>query len=192
MSETVLKLSNGNEIRSDSENHVAGDYVRVVDAGGEELGYWSCAEWAEEPEAVMGAILLRAQEVASPQDPLDRLVEVCDQCFRVACLRGEHMCDSSVGAGITTKMVRELKELKREHPLYWLKEETGNPLSEALAEITRPSENRSLDLCVELMKHVAFSSHTDQLKPSEVRGHLEVLFPHDVVTAAYEQMRGET
>lgn len=33
-----------------------GDYVRVVSADGREVAYWDCAEWAEDPQVVIGAI----------------------------------------------------------------------------------------------------------------------------------------
>ena len=32
-------------------------YVYFLDKSGEELYYWDCAEWQEDPEGVMGAIM---------------------------------------------------------------------------------------------------------------------------------------
>jgi hypothetical protein len=54
---TVLTLVNGNKIFSSSEELMAGDYVRVVDANHRELGYWDHQEWSDDPVLVMGAIL---------------------------------------------------------------------------------------------------------------------------------------
>ena len=58
--EIIVKLENGNTIRSASSTHAAGDYVRVCNKLGEELVYWDHAEWAESPVEVMGAILISA------------------------------------------------------------------------------------------------------------------------------------
>lgn len=32
-------------------------YVRVLNSDGEEVAYWDCAEWEEDPTGVMGAIM---------------------------------------------------------------------------------------------------------------------------------------
>lgn len=55
--ETVLVLDNGCRLVSSSEQHLAGDYVQVLNPEGEEIGYWDYKEWEEDPVLVMGAIL---------------------------------------------------------------------------------------------------------------------------------------
>lgn len=57
--ECVIRLANGNTIRTDSYSaHEAGSsYVRVCGPDEREVAYWSCDEWREDPELVMGAIL---------------------------------------------------------------------------------------------------------------------------------------
>ena len=60
MKEIIIELKNGNSIRSSSETFEAGDYVQVCDPEGNEIAYWESGEWQEEPENVMGAILMAA------------------------------------------------------------------------------------------------------------------------------------
>lgn len=59
--ETVVALADGCTIRSgqdeDRPDCIAGGYVRVVDADGEDVAYWTSNEWAEDPILVMGAML---------------------------------------------------------------------------------------------------------------------------------------
>ena len=57
--ECIIQLFNGYSIRTDSsaDNPDGSSYVRVCDQNGEEIAYWSCDEWAEDPQLVMGAIL---------------------------------------------------------------------------------------------------------------------------------------
>jgi len=59
----IVTLKNGNTIRSDSEEYMAGDYVRVCDPKGIEIQYWDSMEWQEEPVLVMGAILRCAENL---------------------------------------------------------------------------------------------------------------------------------
>ena len=59
--EIIVHLANGNTIRSEGDDHLAGAYVRICDPNGTELFYWDKLEWAESPEEVMGAILISAQ-----------------------------------------------------------------------------------------------------------------------------------
>jgi hypothetical protein len=54
--ECVVQLPNGHELRT--PGHPAPcEYVRIVDASGNERVYWDSAEWQEDPEGVMGAIV---------------------------------------------------------------------------------------------------------------------------------------
>lgn len=60
--ETVVALVDGCTIRSggdeDRPDCIAGGYVRIVDeTTGEDVGYWTAEEWAEDPILVMGAML---------------------------------------------------------------------------------------------------------------------------------------
>jgi hypothetical protein len=55
--EVVVELRDGCSLRSGSDSHTSGDYVKVCDAGGEEIGYWIHTEWEEDPVGVMGAII---------------------------------------------------------------------------------------------------------------------------------------
>lgn len=57
--ECVIELVSGFSIRTDSaaDNPEGSSYVRVCDREGREVAYWSCDEWAESPQEVMGAIL---------------------------------------------------------------------------------------------------------------------------------------
>jgi hypothetical protein len=66
--ETTLVLDNGVRIVSGGDRHLAGADVHVYDAEGNSLGYWDCAEWEEDAEQVMGAIL----RCAALQLKLDR------------------------------------------------------------------------------------------------------------------------
>jgi hypothetical protein len=54
--ECVIELANGGSIRCPAYPDDV-DYVRVCDAKGDEIAYWSVDEWAEEPGLVMGAFL---------------------------------------------------------------------------------------------------------------------------------------
>ena len=58
----LLVLDNGVRIESRSlhPERSAGSYVLVVDADGDEIGYWNAEEWREDPEKVMCAILMSA------------------------------------------------------------------------------------------------------------------------------------
>lgn len=60
--EICVKLSNGNEIRSSSADLMGGEYVRIVNSRGKEIGYWHFEEWKEDPVTVMGAILMCANK----------------------------------------------------------------------------------------------------------------------------------
>ena len=57
--EHIVPLANGMAIHTDTyeDNPDGSSYVRIVDSAGNEVAYWSCDEWAEEPQLVMGAIL---------------------------------------------------------------------------------------------------------------------------------------
>lgn len=58
-SEYIVRLENGRSIRTDSfqDNPAGASYVRICDEHGNEVAYWDHAEWAEDPQLVMGAIL---------------------------------------------------------------------------------------------------------------------------------------
>lgn len=64
--ECVIRLANGNTIRTDSygANEAGSSYVRVCGPDEREVAYWSCDEWREDPEPVMGAILGAANTTA--------------------------------------------------------------------------------------------------------------------------------
>ena len=55
--EVVLTVESGMQLRADGEDEVGTSYVRVCDPDGAEVAYWSCDEWREAPEEVMGAII---------------------------------------------------------------------------------------------------------------------------------------
>ena len=52
----MVKLETGCELRSPAYPEPCG-YVRIVDPMVGEVAYWDAAEWKEDPEGVMGAIL---------------------------------------------------------------------------------------------------------------------------------------
>jgi hypothetical protein len=56
--EASLPMRSGIEFRTDAgdpgENTFGCDYVRVLSSDGREVDYWDSAEWAEDPQAVMG------------------------------------------------------------------------------------------------------------------------------------------
>ena len=53
-----LPLQNGLSIcvQSAKDNPGGTEYVRIENEVGDELHYWDCAEWGEDPQGVMGAI----------------------------------------------------------------------------------------------------------------------------------------
>ena len=61
--EVIVKLADGCTLRSGSNTHMAGDYVRLCDESGEEIAYWDSSEWREEPVEVMGAIIRAASGI---------------------------------------------------------------------------------------------------------------------------------
>ena len=63
--ELVIPLPNGNTLRcGQGTEYQWGGYVRLCNPKGEELAYWDCAEWEEDPEFVMGAIFGQALNIA--------------------------------------------------------------------------------------------------------------------------------
>jgi len=74
--ECVVTLENGLSLVGQSANaNAAGtEYVRFVTPDGYEVAYWDNAEWAEDPECVMGAILA----VMCDDDALERATEDTD------------------------------------------------------------------------------------------------------------------
>lgn len=57
---TVLVLDNGNKILTFGDDLQAGAQVHVLDSKNNEIVMWDCAEWGEDPELVMGAMLRAA------------------------------------------------------------------------------------------------------------------------------------
>jgi hypothetical protein len=57
--ECIIALANGRTLHTDTyaSNPEGSSYVRVCAPDGSEIGYWSCDEWREAPQEVMGAIL---------------------------------------------------------------------------------------------------------------------------------------
>lgn len=53
----VLVLDNGNKILSFGADYQAGDQVHLLDPENHEFAMWDQAEWTEEPEQIMGALL---------------------------------------------------------------------------------------------------------------------------------------
>ena len=72
----MAKLDYGQEVRvptvkgqslcfeTHAENMDGCSYIRFIDEDGDELAYWICDEWAEEPQLVMGAIMACIQNGA--------------------------------------------------------------------------------------------------------------------------------
>lgn len=57
MALTVVETGN-QVVFSSAESEPSGtSHVRVLDSEGNEIGYWVCDEWQEEPVEVMGAIM---------------------------------------------------------------------------------------------------------------------------------------
>ena len=67
--EIVIPLPNGGSLRcGPGDGHKHGGYIRICDAEEIEIIYWDKAEWAREPELVMGAVF------ASALTPIDLLL----------------------------------------------------------------------------------------------------------------------
>ena len=59
--EIVIPLPNGGSLRcGPGDGHKHGGYIRICDAEEIEIIYWDKAEWAEEPQLVMGAVFASA------------------------------------------------------------------------------------------------------------------------------------
>lgn len=71
--ECVIKLANGNEIRTDAFPEDV-SYVRVVE-NGKEIGYWTVDEVAEDPALVLGAILGAAHGATRASESAERYAE---------------------------------------------------------------------------------------------------------------------
>lgn len=66
---------------------------------------------------------------------LEREITVCDHCYQASCWLGIFMCEASRRAGTKQMTVRELRNLKYEHPSYWFKSpHTGAIDQHAMAE----------------------------------------------------------
>jgi len=55
--EVIVKLADGCTVRSGSAARLAGDYIRICNPNNEEIAYWHCDEWENEPILTMGAII---------------------------------------------------------------------------------------------------------------------------------------
>jgi hypothetical protein len=56
-----------------------------------------------------------------PQElPDNLLITVCDNCLQATCWQGKFYCDKYQTAGTIDLPVRRLRELRLEHPSYWL------------------------------------------------------------------------
>ena len=60
---TVLVLDTGYKILTFGDNQQAGAQVHVLDSSDKEIAMWDNAEWRDDPELVMGAILRAAAGV---------------------------------------------------------------------------------------------------------------------------------
>jgi hypothetical protein len=60
INELIVYVAGGNTIRTGGDKHKAGAYVRICNSEGKEIAYWDKQEWKDDPESVMGAILLCA------------------------------------------------------------------------------------------------------------------------------------
>lgn len=71
--EVVVHLPHGYTVRSSSEDHLSGDYVRICDPDGEELVYWHYDEWERDPQLVMGAFInvMAAASLGNSHTPPD-------------------------------------------------------------------------------------------------------------------------
>lgn len=49
----------------------------------------------------------------------ERMITVCDRCFRASCWHGVWMCDEYLTGGTVDKPMSELIELDLEHPNHW-------------------------------------------------------------------------
>lgn len=69
--EVIIPLEHGGAIRCPAYPEDC-SYVRITDAEGVEVGYWTYDEWVEEPQLVMGAILGAAKvpsRLSAAEDP---------------------------------------------------------------------------------------------------------------------------
>lgn len=99
-----VKLANGCTICSDSLRFQAGGYVQILNAKGEEIGYWDVNEWAEDPEFVMGAILGCAQSGLSA-DQQQRIIKLrqANPCAKGYCTDSKCSCVDRDGEYCTSK-----------------------------------------------------------------------------------------
>lgn len=65
--EVVVKLANGNTLRSGSSSHdfTSGEYVSLCGPDGDEMLYWDSDEWRCDPVLVMGAIMNTAAGIVT-------------------------------------------------------------------------------------------------------------------------------
>lgn len=72
MNELVIPLPNGGSLRcGEGELNTWGGYIRLCDAGENEILYWDVAEWEEDGESVIGAVFAAALK------PLKELTAGC-------------------------------------------------------------------------------------------------------------------
>lgn len=71
-------------------------------------------------DGLQGAAIARvALSDTAQQEMVERLVTVCDHCFRASCWQGKFHCEKSITAGTTQKTIAELERLALEHPSHW-------------------------------------------------------------------------
>jgi hypothetical protein len=65
--ECVVELPTGCELRTPAHPEPC-EYVRIVDPMAGEVAYWDCAEWQEDPQGVMGAIVGAMVDLDNPPE----------------------------------------------------------------------------------------------------------------------------
>lgn len=81
--------------------------------------YYVCNQDESYSDEVLG-IIMEGEDLKAKED--NRLVTVCDQCFKASCWQGIFLCEDSLNAGTVEKTVKELKSLNYEHSDYWDKD----------------------------------------------------------------------
>lgn len=151
--ESMLVAHTGFQLRYSAETEMC-DYVRVCDPLGREIVYWTSAEWAEDPQLVMGAMLgalVRSQPVevlkSAPAAPAPTGVKVTrrtptiqDVCFEevsAVCINGgsgyrmNYVEDQVVGL-LDEVGSDEFNEQKDENAIYMEREDDGLVFEEEL------------------------------------------------------------
>lgn len=151
--ESMLVAHTGFQLRYSAETEMC-DYVRVCDPLGREIVYWTSAEWAEDPQVVMGAMLgalVRSQPVEvlknAPAAPAPaavkaarRMPTIQDVCFcdvSAVCINGSsgyrmnYVEDQVVGL-LDEVGSAEFNEKKAENAIFMEREDDGLVFEEQL------------------------------------------------------------